>query len=675
MCNLLRDIDQAHTQRKFIEKPLLVGQHTKLSNEHMGWAFAVEQQCGTLMGQFVVDNPADRAQFWKLKNRYRTWRNGQAECHLSRKQAKHHINQVDQDLLTVERVLQVSNDWCYNIIVDKCRIETVTLFQDEAEAERKIFLGQVRCQRTMLRDVSCARLPNGSVAACPSKSLDLGYYPKTYRDNRFIREFNRNNNLDFKDLFGRISELGNIPKGACLGASLSNACKCKRCDKGLLLADMAGNGQAFQFASEVLKGDREVVLAAVEQGGWALQYASDELKGDSTVVLAAVAQNWWALKFASEVLKGDRDMILAAVAQDPGTFQFASEVLKGDKDLVLAVVAKNWRALKFVCKVLTGDREVVLAAVAQDGRALQFASEELLGDRQVVLAAVAQKGWALFASKELQGDREVVLAAMAQDGIALLHASEVLQDDRQVVLAAVKQHWLALKYAPEKLKGDREVVLAAVKQNWLALEYASEKPKGDWEVVLAAVVQNGLAFQMFASKELKEDWGAAGKHYIRLAIWKANTGRLHKAEAELIEARAKIDAMETQLAVEVLDVESGEIARTKGLKRGRDEGGGGGSGGSGGGGSGGGSSGGSSNLAMQTMVVQGAQLKKIKQEKMQVENNYDNRMLCIACQDSEREVMFLPCSHVGMCAGCAASVSECPTCRGRIDSKRKIQLV
>jgi hypothetical protein len=48
-------------------------------------------------------------------------------------------------------------------------------------------------------------------------------------------------------------------------------------------------------------------------------------------------------------------------------------------------------------------------------------------------------------------------------------------------------------------------------------------------------------------------------------------------------------------------------------------------------------------------------------KKMQVENNYDDRMLCIACQDSEREVMFLPCSHVGMCAGCAASVSECPT--------------
>jgi chromosome segregation ATPase len=162
MRNLLRDIDQAHAQRKFSEKPLLVGQHVKLGNEHMSWALAVEIQCGNLMGQFVVNNGPDRVQFWKLKNKYRTFRGGQAECYISRKQPKHHVHQVDQNLLTVERVLQVSNDWVYNLLVDKAKIETVTLFEDEGEAERRVFLGRAG-QRTMPNGVTSARLPNGVV--------------------------------------------------------------------------------------------------------------------------------------------------------------------------------------------------------------------------------------------------------------------------------------------------------------------------------------------------------------------------------------------------------------------------------------------------------------------------------------------------------------------------------
>jgi uncharacterized membrane protein YgcG len=590
-----------------------------------------------LMGQFVVNNGPDRVQFWKLKNKYRTFRGGQAECHISRKQPKHHVHQVDQNLLTVERVLQVSNDWCYNLIVDKCRIETVTLFEDEAEAEQQIFLRRDG-QHTMPNGVTCARLPNGVV-----KTVRNGM--KSRIDGRGI----------FHDMFGGISELGNIPQGgSCLGASRQDpwvtprqgGCKCKRCDKGLLLADMAENGQALVFASEELKGDREVVLAAVAQNWWALKFASKELKGDRDVMLAAVAQNGWAFQFASKELKGDREVVSAAVAQDRWALQFASEELKGDRDVVLAAVAQNWWALKFASKELKGDRDVMLAAVAQNGWALQFASEELKGDREVVLAAVAQHGKALqFASEELKGaPRGVVLAAVAQDGYALQYASEELKGDRDVMLAAVAQGGCALKYASGELKGDRDVVLAAVAQDGFALQYASEE----------------------LSKDLL---------FVSSAFPKANTSRLQKAEAELVEARAEIAVMEDQLAVEVIDVESGETARTKGVKRGREEGGDdGGSGGSGSGGSGG-SGGSSSNIAMQTMVVQGAQLKKVKQEKMQVENNYDDRMLCIACQDSEREVLFLPCSHVGMCAGCAASVSECPTCRGRIDSKRNIRLV
>jgi hypothetical protein len=95
---------------------------------------------------------------------------------------------------------------------------------------------------------------------------------------------------------------------ACLDASTSLACKCRRCDKGLLLAYMAQYRFAFQYASEELKGDREVVLAAVAQNYFALQYASEELKGDKEVVLAAVAQGGRALQYASKELKGDKEV-------------------------------------------------------------------------------------------------------------------------------------------------------------------------------------------------------------------------------------------------------------------------------------------------------------------------------------------------------------------------------
>ena len=40
---------------------------------------------------------------------------------------------------------------------------------------------------------------------------------------------------------------------------------------------------------------KEVVLAAVAGDGYALEYASDELRADKEVVLAAVTQNGWAL--------------------------------------------------------------------------------------------------------------------------------------------------------------------------------------------------------------------------------------------------------------------------------------------------------------------------------------------------------------------------------------------
>ena len=57
---------------------------------------------------------------------------------------------------------------------------------------------------------------------------------------------------------------------------------------------------------------REDVLAAVAQNGWALQFAADELKEDKKFVLAAVAQDGRALEFAADELKKDKEVVLAA---------------------------------------------------------------------------------------------------------------------------------------------------------------------------------------------------------------------------------------------------------------------------------------------------------------------------------------------------------------------------
>jgi len=123
------------------------------------------------------------------------------------------------------------------------------------------------------------------------------------------------------------------------------------------------------------------VLAAVAQNGHALDYASEELKADMEVVLAAIAQNGCALDYASKELKGDKEFVLAAVAQNGCALAYASKELKADKEVVLAAVAQNGYALMYASKELKGDKEVVLAAVAQNGRALHYPSAVLQAHR------------------------------------------------------------------------------------------------------------------------------------------------------------------------------------------------------------------------------------------------------------------------------------------------------
>ena len=61
---------------------------------------------------------------------------------------------------------------------------------------------------------------------------------------------------------------------------------------GLELADpYPGFKKLSGWIAEELKGDREIVMAAVASNGYALQYASEDLKSDHEIVKKAVSQN------------------------------------------------------------------------------------------------------------------------------------------------------------------------------------------------------------------------------------------------------------------------------------------------------------------------------------------------------------------------------------------------
>lgn len=74
------------------------------------------------------------------------------------------------------------------------------------------------------------------------------------------------------------------------------------------------------------------------------------------------------------------------------------------------------------------------------------------------------------------------------------------------------------------------------------------------------------------------------------------------------------------------------------------------------------------------MQTQG-KLKQIKKEKSEADNRFGDRVLCVVCQDQERGVLTLPCSHVGLCGACAEEVAECPTCRTKILQRIQLKLL
>ena len=45
---------------------------------------------------------------------------------------------------------------------------------------------------------------------------------------------------------------------------------------------------------------------------------------------------------------------------------------------------------------------------------------------------------------------------------------------------------------------------------------------------------------------------------------------------------------------------------------------------------------------------------------------------CVICLDAPRNVACFPCGHLGFCAGCVKSLTECPLCRRTIREHRRL---
>ncbi|XP_071948729.1 baculoviral IAP repeat-containing protein 7-A-like [Antedon mediterranea] len=51
-----------------------------------------------------------------------------------------------------------------------------------------------------------------------------------------------------------------------------------------------------------------------------------------------------------------------------------------------------------------------------------------------------------------------------------------------------------------------------------------------------------------------------------------------------------------------------------------------------------------------------------------------DQRLCKVCMEQDSNVCFLPCGHISACESCGRQLSECPICRGVIDTQKKVFL-
>ena len=92
----------------------------------------------------------------------------------------------------------------------------------------------------------------------------------------------------------------------------------------------------------------------------------------------------------------------------------------------------------------------------------------------------------------------------------------------------------------------------------------------------------------------------------------------------------------------------------------------------------------SSSLSRQVINAKDQRLVKVKEELSDARGSArteglradraEDQTKCTICYDNDREVCFLPCSHMVTCFSCSEAVQNCPMCRQLIGEKKRVIL-
>ena len=97
------------------------------------------------------------------------------------------------------------------------------------------------------------------------------------------------------------------------GTALEYATEELRADREIVMKAMSNDPNALEYASEEFRADRDTVMSAVSNNvtcsGHFLEYATEELRADRDFVMKAVSERYDAFNHASEELRGDREIM------------------------------------------------------------------------------------------------------------------------------------------------------------------------------------------------------------------------------------------------------------------------------------------------------------------------------------------------------------------------------
>jgi len=293
----------------------------------------------------------------------------------------------------------------------------------------------------------------------------------------------------------------------CNGFTLEHASEEMRKDPCIVMAAVYDKSNALQYASREMQNDWCVKrLWALTQPAVEMHKLGKAPGSDSprqrlrNIMLAAVAEECRALEFASVEARDDDFVVLAAILQNASLLKHASPRLRADRTLVMAAVSKDWSALEFAAEEARSDWAIVMMACSDNSMALQFASKELRSDQYFMVHAISQHGGTIlqFASPELRSNRYVVMAALNKDALALEYASPGFRNDPSVVMAAVCRNPDAFKFASDNLRKDPHIVMAAFDPRAMSrtiLEHAAREVLDSEEFGCAmapVMIENGV---------------------------------------------------------------------------------------------------------------------------------------------------------------------------------------